>query len=184
MYLGSLPADQAKYISTAYSGSTAINARNASASACGMSSCATSAAHDSRKAAPKMANPEATASQWGDRWRPKRRGPIHWSGKRAAGINQSLALIATPSPDPSLRAPGGSKTFPFLCHAPRLALVPKIVALDPLEDAVPVVVQEEQRHPEQREENKETEVLVSAHLRPLHGEEPRARNAADRAHQE
>src|SRR5204862_200122 len=58
VYVGSFPACQAKYMSTAYSGSTAISARNASARLCGMSTCATSAAQERRTAAPKMPTPE------------------------------------------------------------------------------------------------------------------------------
>jgi hypothetical protein len=61
VYCGSLPALHAKYISTAYSGSTAISASSAIASAWGMSFWANSAAHESMNAAPKMAMPELNA---------------------------------------------------------------------------------------------------------------------------
>src|SRR5678816_2675973 len=53
-------------MSTAYSGRTAIKASRASASAWGMSSWITSQPHDSRKAAPKMANPAQSATDVGD----------------------------------------------------------------------------------------------------------------------
>src|SRR5919106_6591214 len=59
------PGSPREYISTAYSGSTAINARSAIASACGISFWASSAAQDSMKAAPKIATPELNASRWG-----------------------------------------------------------------------------------------------------------------------
>src|SRR4030065_542735 len=52
-------------MSTAYSGSTAMNARTAIASPAEMSSCATSAAHDRRKAAPTIAMPNRSASAAG-----------------------------------------------------------------------------------------------------------------------
>ena len=50
----------------AYSGRTAMKASRAMASPAEMSSCATSAAHDSTKAAPMMAAPKSTAAAtWG-----------------------------------------------------------------------------------------------------------------------
>jgi len=60
-----LPATQAKYMSTAYSGSTAISASAASARFSGTSSCATSVAQERRNAAPEMPSPDRSASQWG-----------------------------------------------------------------------------------------------------------------------
>ena len=51
------PALKANTRSTAYSGSTAMKARSAIASPAEMSSCATSAPHDSMNAAPTMARP-------------------------------------------------------------------------------------------------------------------------------
>ena len=57
-----VPALPANTTSTAYSGSTAMKARTAMASPAEMSSCAASAAHDSRKAAPMMAPPYTSAS--------------------------------------------------------------------------------------------------------------------------
>src|SRR3954454_8592433 len=51
------PPSLANTTSTAYSGSTAMKARRAMARPAEMSSWATSAAHDSRKAAPTMAIP-------------------------------------------------------------------------------------------------------------------------------
>ena len=49
-------------MSTAYSGSTAIKATTATATACGMSICATSQAQVSRKDAPRMAMPESSVT--------------------------------------------------------------------------------------------------------------------------
>ena len=54
-------------MSTAYSGSTAIKATTATATAWGMSSWATSQAQVSRKEAPRIAMPESTATQIGER---------------------------------------------------------------------------------------------------------------------
>ena len=56
------PPFHASTMSTAYSGSTAMNARTAIASPAEMSSCATSAAHDRMKAAPTIASPNSSAS--------------------------------------------------------------------------------------------------------------------------
>ena len=58
-----VPAFPAKTTSTAYSGRTAMNASTAIASPAEMSSWATSAAHDSKKAAPTMAPPKTSASR-------------------------------------------------------------------------------------------------------------------------
>jgi hypothetical protein len=52
-------------MSTAYSGSTAIKARSAIASDCGISNWASSAAQESMNAAPKMASPALKASNSG-----------------------------------------------------------------------------------------------------------------------
>ena len=57
------PPFDANTKSTAYSGSTAISASSAMARPAEMSSCATSAAHDSRNAAPTIARPNSTASR-------------------------------------------------------------------------------------------------------------------------
>ena len=56
------PPRHAKTKSTAYSGNTAIKARTASERPAEMSSCATSAAHDSRNAAPTIPTPKQSAS--------------------------------------------------------------------------------------------------------------------------
>src|SRR4030095_5640953 len=78
VYLGSLPATQAKYMSTAYSGSTAIKARSAIASDCGISNWASSAAQESMNAAPKMASPALKAWNSGGGGGPDRGIRIHW----------------------------------------------------------------------------------------------------------
>ena len=57
------PPFHANTKSTAYSGSTAISARIAIASPAEMSSWATSAAHESRKAAPTIASPKISAAR-------------------------------------------------------------------------------------------------------------------------
>jgi hypothetical protein len=62
------PPLSANTVSTAYSGSTAMNARTAIASPADTSSCATSAAHDSRNAAPTIARPKATAATGSATW--------------------------------------------------------------------------------------------------------------------
>lgn len=62
-------------MSTAYSGSTAIKATTATATACGISIWATSQAQVSRKDAPRMAMPESRATTMGDM-------PV-WSIKRS-----------------------------------------------------------------------------------------------------
>ena len=55
---GCVPAFEVNTKSTAYSGSTAISARTASASPAEMSSCTTSAPQPSRNAAPTIARPK------------------------------------------------------------------------------------------------------------------------------
>src|SRR5439155_10729946 len=64
-------------MSTVYSGSTATSARKTSASACGMSNCATSAPHERRNAAPKIPVPASSASTCGASSAPLRRSAIH-----------------------------------------------------------------------------------------------------------
>ena len=60
------PALLANTKSTAYSGSTAMSARSATASPAEMSTCAASAPHERMNAAPTMASPNRTASAgWG-----------------------------------------------------------------------------------------------------------------------
>jgi hypothetical protein len=56
------PPRHAKTMSTAYSGRTAMNARTAIARPAEMSSWATSAPHESMKAAPTIARPNSSAS--------------------------------------------------------------------------------------------------------------------------
>ncbi len=71
------PPFDANTKSTAYSGSTAISASSAMARPAEMSSCATSAAHDSRNAAPTIARPNSTASRGCDssEWRTRMATP-------------------------------------------------------------------------------------------------------------
>src|SRR5215831_11999335 len=89
-------------MSTAYSGSTAIKARNASASAWGTSSCASSAAQESKNAAPKIDKPDDKASQCGARCTPAKCMSNHCKGNIAAPaiINQCLvASVFTYNPN-------------------------------------------------------------------------------------
>ena len=75
------PPLRANTKSTAYSGSTAISARIAIAKPAEMSSCATSAAHDSRNAAPTIAMPYSRAS----------------SGCDSSGLEARSTTAGTPS---------------------------------------------------------------------------------------
>src|SRR5687768_100032 len=95
VYWGSFPAIQAKYMSTAYSGRTAINASSAIASACGISFCASSAAQDSMNAAPKIAIPELKACQCGGGCPQKKCMKIHCRQSRADEPIQSQFDIRT-----------------------------------------------------------------------------------------
>ena len=69
-FSGSSAARQANVPSTMYSGSTAIRASRPSASPAETSTWSASAAHDSRNAAPTMANPNRSARAVGEGWKP------------------------------------------------------------------------------------------------------------------
>src|ERR1041384_6149105 len=96
VYWGSFPAIQAKYISTAYSGRTATSAKNASASACGISSCATSEAHESRNAAPKTPMPLRVAIHHGGRSGKKKGNAAHCRHSTTADTSQMKFPIVKP----------------------------------------------------------------------------------------
>src|SRR5712671_5605578 len=92
-YDGFLPAVQAKYMSTAYSGRTAMSARNASARLCGMSIWAASAAQERRTAAPKMPMPERMAAHRCETWTPLNRMTTHCSATALASTIQRTCLV-------------------------------------------------------------------------------------------
>ena len=85
-YSGSCPAFHANARSTAYSGSTATNAMNATASACEMSTSAASAAQASRNAAATIASPYSAVSVTSSMWLPVTR-------RYSAGAVTSVASV-------------------------------------------------------------------------------------------
>src|SRR3990172_12660669 len=115
---------------------------------------------------------------------PESRMPIHWRGKRIAVINQTQAFIPVPSLALPLRPCEVSSTFHVLRHACLLLLLSMMMALHPVEETIPLEVQDKQRDRQQRQQDEQADILLSADLRPLDGEEPGPGDASHRAHQE
>src|SRR3990172_10074109 len=103
---------------------------------------------------------------------PESRMPIHWRGKRMAVINHTQALIGHPPFAFPLRPLEGSSTFHVRRHACLLLLLSMMTALHPVEETIPVEVQDKQRDRQQRQQDEQADILLSADLRPLDGEEP------------
>src|SRR5438093_303834 len=87
-----------------------MRARKARARACGMSSCASSAAHESRKAAPKIETPEDNASQCGAGCMPEKCRISHCSGRMKAPASQSQFFTSLSPVGKKCR--GGSRPAP------------------------------------------------------------------------
>ena len=83
----------ARVMSTAYSGSTAIKATTATATACGMSIWATSQAQVSRNEAPKMARPESSATSNGEMSGCRKRSPRPGSVMRRGAAASAPVLF-------------------------------------------------------------------------------------------